>query len=216
MKEMIKAQEAAEEANRVYGLWNMFSAVTWNILDSPEVKDKKKAISSALDEFKSSLATKSLLQEFSEITPEPHVVEETELQKAYKSLEQVFIEQKSLVGISSQDRLAAVQPALDALGNTLISEMNKSEPVVNENDTVSDGVDEKISKATQPITEQLSLLMAMVEKLTPAANPQTEVKRVPQPRSVNPLVVQQSMTQQEQRKLTPIELAARRSVGLPE
>lgn len=112
--------------------------------------------------------------------------------------------------ITPDEKLQKIQPALNELATSIQEEVSKSTPApepaaINEND-----IQGLLSKAIQPVLEKMSLLETQVQQM---ASVPSEQRRVPQPRSINPIAVK-SLTATKQRELTPMEKIARQSVGL--
>ena len=206
LKEMMDAKAAREEVYMIQDAWHMTEEVIYNILSSEAIKDKKKAITSVLGEFKSAMATKSLVDMFAEksASGSPIDTRYAELSLVIKStLEQ---------NVTADEKLMAIQPALNELAATIQEEVRKPVAVEPNAETVSAsvGVEEVVNKAIQPILEQMAMLMDMANKQ--AAVP-TE-RRVPQPRAISPLSVKSLVATQKPRERTPIERIADQSVGL--
>lgn len=112
--------------------------------------------------------------------------------------------------ITPDEKLQKIQPALNELATSIQEEVNKSTPVPETEPINESDIQGLLSKAIQPVLEKMSLLETQVQQM--AAVP-SEQRRVPQPRSINPIAVK-SLVATEQRKRTPMEQIADRSVGL--
>lgn len=217
MKEAQQAQEAKKEMIQVMDMFSMFQNVVWNIIDRSDVKDKKAACTKAVDEFKSMLAAKAMV-EFSVAQPVPVVekseIDQHELKPALDVLLATIDNSLNLEG-DVNAKLQLVQPVLQELGEAITDYVGRksviSEPPAQ--DKNQDNLLEEIKKIIQPISERL----ASVEAKSNAANVQTK-SRIPQPRTMSSSVVKKAETTSAEEKPKPGSLKSivRKSVGIVE
>lgn len=202
MGEAKKAKEAVEEMQEVMGLWSMFSNVAWNIIDRDDVGDKKKAFLSALDEFKSMLAAKAMV-EFSrtvELKSEVAFAEENPhaLKPALDALLSAVDNSLVLEG-DLNSKLSFLNAPVQELGEAITDYVKtksveaKEPPALNEN---KDNLLDEIKNLIQPLSEAVTQVAGRVGMLEAKSNAAgVEVKsRIPQPRSaqIPPNLVQKS------------------------
>ncbi len=209
MKEAKKAQEAKAEMFHVMDMFSMFQQVAWNIIDRGDVTDKKAAFSTAVDEFKSMLAAKAMV-EFSVAAP----VEEHALQPALDALLE-NIDNSSVMKGSMEDKLQAINPALQLLGTAITDFVRESESV--EPTPAQDkDVAEILKNIIQPLTDSVNAVSERLGILESKSSAQSvEVKsRIPAPRShvVPPELIQKS---EETTKPGSLRDIINKSVGIP-
>ena len=221
MAEAKKAKEAVEEMSQVMDLWGMFSNVAWNIIDTQEVVDKKAAFVKALDEFKSMLATKAMV-EFGMTTKAETVelVEEQkhELKPALDALLSAVDNSLVLEG-DVNSKLQFVQPSLQELGEAITNFVSQksvaSEPPAP--DKNNDNLLEKITELIQPLSlsvQQLSDKVGVLEAKSNAGAVEQPRTRIPQPRSLPASLVQK--TEVEKPKSNSLRSIINKSVGISE
>ncbi len=218
MKDAKKARDTMEEMEHVMDLWGMFSNVAWNIIDRGDVTDKKAAFVKALDEFKSMLAAKAMV-EFSQATP---VVEKSgnvhELKPALDALLSAVDNSLTFEG-DVVAKLQSVNPSLQELGTAITDYVTRKSVVSNEPPALvnknNDNLLEEITKIIQPLSESVRELRNQVGVLEAKSVGQAQTKsRIPQPRSaqIKPDLIQKSTT--EPVKPGSIKDIVRKSVGL--
>jgi hypothetical protein len=215
MKEAMKSRESMEEAQHVMEMFGMFQNVAWNIIDRTDVPDKKAAFAKAVDELKSMLAAKAML-EFSQA---PATVQRSEdahpLQSALDALLSAIDNSVVLEG-DVNTKLQAVQPVLIELGNAItdyVTQKSVSQPpATNEN---ADNLLEKITELIRPLSEKVESLTSEIGILKSQASATAVVpkSRIPQPRSLPATLVQKSTPATKPGSLRDI---SRRSVGIVE
>uniref|UniRef100_A0A6H1ZBI7 Uncharacterized protein n=1 Tax=viral metagenome TaxID=1070528 RepID=A0A6H1ZBI7_9ZZZZ len=196
MTDAMAAQEAQKEMWRISDLWATFRDVVWNILDRADVEDKKGSLSSAVDEFKNALTAKSMLIE-----------QPDSLFTKMRALYDNVVAARSLT-TSEQEKRQAVQPALDEVGAAIVAELTTSQAEAPKEEGLDiNQVKSLISESLAPISDQLAVIAASLAR-------QSEPRQViPVPRSMSPQAMR-SLTQAQEKKLSPIDKLARRSVGL--
>lgn len=209
LKEAQKVKKAKEEMWEVMDMFSVFQNVVWNIVDRNDVLNKKEAVSKAVDEFKSMLAAKAMV-EFG-------MVERSDpshpLQPAIDALLENIDNSLKLEGDLNQ-KLSVID--LQSLGSAITDYVTKSvnadEPAPAPND-----VTETIKNLLQPLVESVSGLserIGVLESKSTATNVQPRENRIPKPRTfINP----PNLTQKSE-AVKPGSLRAimNKSVGLPE
>lgn len=191
MKDAQKARETAQEMVQVMDMFSMFQNVAWNIIDREDVTDKKAAFSKAVDEFKSMLAAKAMV-EFGMV--EKSDTETHELQPAIDALLE-NIDNSANLSADLNEKLATINPALQSLGSAITDYISKSvsdEPAPAPNEDVI----ETLKNLIQPLTngiETLSERLGVLESKS-SAQSVTPQPRVPAPRthSLPPSLLQKS------------------------
>ncbi len=210
MKDAQKAREAAEEMVHVMDMFSMFQNVAWNIIDREDVTDKKAAFSKAVDEFKSMLAAKAML-EFG-------MVEKSEQSHELQPVLDALLETvDNSVQLSDVERGEAINPAMQQIGTAIMDYLNRKSvvsesPAQNEN---TDNLLENITKLIQPLTESVQELRTQVgvlEAKSNAGSVNVQKPRIPQPRTISSAVIKKAET--EQPKPGSLKSIIRRSVGL--
>lgn len=222
MTEAKKAKEAIEEMSEVMGMWGMFSNVAWNIIDRDDVPDKKKAFVKALDEFKSMLAAKAMV-EFSQAQPvaqaEP-VVERSEandheLKPALDALLTAIDNSVNFEG-DINSKLQTVQPVLQEFGQAITDYVSRKSvaeiPAQNKN---TENLLEDIKQLIQPLAENLKSLSGELGVLKAQVNASSvqPKPRIPAPRSAQ---IPPNLVVKAEEKPKPGSLRAimNKSVGL--
>ena len=211
MKDAKKAQEAKEEMAHVMDLWSMFSNVAWNIMDTESLVDKKAAFVKALDEFKSMLATKAML-EFG-------MVEKSEdahdLQPALDALLD-SIDNSVVLAVDYTQKLESINPAMQEFGKAITDYVTKKSVVETPApDKNTDNLLENIKQLIQPITESVQELRSQVgvlEAKSNAQNVEVQRTRIPQPRTFQSSVVKKADA--EKPKQGSLRDIINKSVGL--
>ena len=209
MKEAKKAQEAKAEMFHVMDMFSMFQQVAWNIIDRGDVTDKKSAFATAVDEFKSMLAAKAMVEfSVSSVEEEAHA-----LQPALDALLE-NIDNSSVMKGSMEDKLQAINPALQLLGTAITDFVRESESV--EPTPAQDkDVTEILKNIIQPLTDSVTTLterLGILEGKSSASN--VEIKsRIPSPRShvLPPELIQKS---EETVKVGSLRDIINKSVGI--
>lgn len=202
--ELQNKREAIEQINEMAEYWEMLSQVVYNIFSSPDVEDKKSAIGTAVEEFRNMLTSKSML------------VEEHKLGDAWKAFSSVYNELPEEA--TKEDKLRAIQPAFETLGEAIVESVEGEQEVVEEEQVVEESGEinleslvAALQKANEPLLQKLSLIeTSLVEK----AKTQTVV---PARRSISPNLVKQSLpanTEENKAKVSPLSQLINKSVGL--
>lgn len=181
MKEAQNAAKAKEEMFHVMELFSMFTNVVWNVIDRDDVTDKKAAVTKAVDEFKSMLAAKAMV-EFG-MVQKSEVEEDHPLQPAIDALLENIdnsVQLKAEVG----EKLSAINPALQDLGTAISDFVSKSvsnEPAPAPNEDVT----QILKNAIQPLVDSVEALGARLGALeTKSSSQNVEIKsRIPEPRT---------------------------------
>lgn len=216
MKDAAKAKETAEEMIHVMDMFSMFQNVAWNIIDRGDITDKKAAFAKAVDEFKSMLAAKAML-EFSVVQKS----EETEDHPLRPALDTLLdsIDNTLVLDADINGKLLAINPALQELGTAITDFVTtKSAKAIEPPAPISDNDNllAKLQNIIQPLSASVQALNEKVGILESRASVQSvEVKtRIPAPRTLTANTVNKAITEQPKRSsLTNI---IRKSVGLPE
>lgn len=183
MKDAVKARETAQEMIHVMDMFSMFQNVAWNIIDSEEVTNKKAAFANAVDEFKSMLAAKAMVEfsavERSELTES----EEHELQPAIDALLE-NIDNSAQLNADVPEKLQAINPALQQFGTAITDYVSKSvsnEPAPAPNENVT----EILKNLIQPLADGINTLTERLGVLESKSTAQSvEAKqRIPSPRT---------------------------------
>jgi hypothetical protein len=210
MKDAQKARETAEEMVHVMDMFSMFQNVAWNIIDRDDVTDKKAAFSKAVDEFKSMLAAKAML-EFG-------MVEKSEQSHELQPVLDALVETvDNSVQLNDTERGEAINPAMQTLGTAIMDYLNRKSvvsesPAQNEN---TDNLLENITKLIQPLTESVQELknqVGVLEAKSNAGSVNVQKPRIPQPRTMSSAVIKK--TEAEQPKPGSLKSIIRRSVGI--
>lgn len=218
MVEARKTQEAAKEMYHVMDTFSMFQQVAWNIFDRDDVTDKKALFTKAVDEFKSMLATKALV-EFSQASADVEVEDAHELQPAIDALLET-IDNSTQLKSDVNEKLQAINPALQELGTAITDFVSKSVNVDSDEPApaLNDNVAEILKNLIQPIANgvnELSQRLGVLESKSTAQNVPAQ-QRIPSPRS---MVIAPNLTQKsESSKTKPGSLRdiMNKSVGLIE
>lgn len=217
MKDAAKAKETAEEMIHVMDMFSMFQNVAWNIIDRSDITDKKAAFAKAVDEFKSMLAAKAML-EFS-VVQKSEEIEEHPLQPALDVLLD-SIDNTLVLDADVNGKLLAINPALQELGTAITDFVTTKSAKANDEPPApisnNDNLLEKLQNIIQPLSESVQALSEKVGILESRASAQSvEVKpRIPAPRTLTANIVNKAVAAQpKQGSLTSI---IRKSVGLPE
>lgn len=217
MKEAKKAKEAKEEMIGVMEMFSMFQNVAWNIIDRSDVTDKKAAFSQAVDEFKSMLAAKAMV-EFSQAAPamvELSVTEDHPLQPAIDALLE-NIDNSAQLNANVNEKLEQINPALQQFGTAISDFVSKSvsnEPAPAPNEDVT----EILKNLIQPLTASVNAVAERIGILESKSNA-TSVdvrQRVPAPRTT---VLPPSLLQKSEPAVKPgsIRDIVNKSVGVTE
>lgn len=219
MKEAQAAREAAQEMVHVMDMFSMFQNVAWNIIDREDVTDKKAAFSKAVDEFKSMLAAKAMV-EFSNVSPNGERDESDEnsaheLQPAIDALLE-NIDNSAQLSVDVPEKLQAINPALQQFGTAITDYVSKSvsnEPAPAPNENVT----EILKNLIQPLADGISTLTERLGVLESKSTAQTvEAKqRIPAPRthSLPPTLLAKSESTVKPGSIRDI---VNRSVGIKE
>lgn len=226
MKEAQKAKEAVEEMSHVMSMWSMLSNVMWNIIDRDDVTDKKAAVVNAVDEFKSMLAAKAMVEfgmtEKAEVSLSVDPVEsETPhgLQSALDSLLSAVDNSVVLEG-DINSKLNYINPTLQELGQAITdyvqtksaAKVEPPAPDKNNNNLLDD-----IKQLIQPLSESVQGMSERLGVLEAKSNAQSvETRsRIPQPRSLQ-IAPNSVMTKKEEpRSETPkLHEIISKSVGI--
>lgn len=219
MKEAKNVKESVEEMYEVIDLWGMFSNVAWNIIDRGDIRDKKSAMVKALDEFKSMLAAKAMV-EFSQAVPSAPVVEKSEtndheLKPALDALLTAIDNSVSFEG-DINSKLQTVQPVLQEFGQAITDYVSRKSVVeVPAPDKNTENLLDDIKKLIQPLSESINTVAGELGVLKAQVNA-TSVQpkaRIPAPRSAQlpPKLVAKS---EDEPKPGSLKSIARKSVGL--
>lgn len=202
LEEVADNREARQEAVRLHELWWDLGDVMFNIFERSDVDDKKAAISRAIEEFRDMLEMKAL-----------HVLSEAEAEADATPLDQAFDILKENIESAKADEektedeiLESVQESFDTLGSVVVESVRGTEGEVSPAKSVAANIEKAVTKALQPLADQLGLLVA-----TMGAKTGEEVVRsaFSQPRNLQlPPVIPT-----EQTKPTLKEIV-RKSVGL--
>lgn len=185
MKEAYSAKVAKEEMVHVMDMFSIFQNVAWNIIDRADVTDKKEAFKNAVDEFKSLLAAKAMVEFSQAPMVELSVQEDHELQPAIDALLENI--DNSATSASVNERLEAINPALQELGTAITDYVSKSanngsnEPAPAPNKDVT----EILQNAIQPLIASVNAVaerLGVLESKSSASsvNPSS---RIPAPRT---------------------------------
>lgn len=234
---------AQEKMFQVYDSWGMFRAVMENILDDVDLTDKLPAVRKAIDEFadcveaiKSAAGNAFLVQSVvatgEEIMPENQVsqVEEGTVEGAVPAVAETpaaldpgaafWTAIQQLTGnmtLSRGDMLTHAQTALEALAGAVQRQIDTVRPPTPASgEEMRAMVATAVAEAMQPLTDQVSLLLAKSQAVAQPmpATPVQKSQAAPeyrQPQAVQPMVVQTGL---EPGKAPSIRAIARRSVGL--
>ena len=116
LKEVQDYLTAKEEAWKLQDSWFMLSDVIGNIFQSAACTDKKKAVKTAIDEFKSGIEAKAL------VAMAQLAREDTAVDKQWETLK-AAVEKAKTEHDGDAERLGAVQPALNELAQAIRSEL---------------------------------------------------------------------------------------------
>lgn len=185
MKEAYSAKKTKEEMVHVMDMFSIFQNVAWNIIDRADVTDKKEAFKNAVDEFKSLLAAKAMVEFSQAPMVELSVQEDHELQPAIDALLENIDNSASSASIN--ERLEAINPALQELGTAITDYVSKSanngsnEPAPAPNKDVT----EILQNAIQPLIASVNAVAERLGVLESKSNA-TSVNpssRIPAPRT---------------------------------
>lgn len=182
MKEAYQAKKVKEEMVHVMDMFSIFQNVAWNIIDRADVTDKKEAFKNAVDEFKSLLAAKAMVEFSQAATVELSVQQDHELQPAIDALLENI--DNSATSASVNERLEAINPALQQLGTAITDYVSKSasnEPAPAPNKDVT----EILQNAIQPLIASVNAVAERLGVLESKSNA-TSVNpssRIPAPRT---------------------------------
>lgn len=214
MRDAEDHMKAKEEMIHLMDMWSMFSNVAWNIFERPDIENKKAAFEKALDEFKSMLSAKAML-EFSDAVSE---APEHDLKPVLDEL--VSIVDNCVVLESDSERAEQINPALQGLGKAIADYLAKKsvsadEPPAPENK--NDELIEQMKSLIQPLVNDVKQMSDKIGILEAKSNAQAvEVKpRIPQPRTAT---IPPSLVAKSEPKTKPGSLRdiINKSVGITE
>lgn len=214
MKDAENYVAAKNEAIYLMDMWSVFCSVMYNIMDRPDVTDKRSAMNAAVDEFKNVLTAKAMVA-FA-MTEKSTAVESHELQPALDALLST-IDNSLKLESDVNERLTTINPALQELGGH-ISEYVTSKSQVIESPVPQKPDEEKllteIKSLVQPLSEALGILREEVSTLKSQVKAgDVPVKnRIPAPRTMTAGVYKAQ--EQEQPKPGSLTSIIRKSVGL--
>jgi hypothetical protein len=222
--EMEAWMSAQEKIYKAYDTWYTFEALASNIMSRDDIEDKPKALAELMSGCKDKLETKSfaIMEKIEKamLEGEPFV-QKAELPS--HPLDEAFAQMKSAFDdtVSSEmpdeEKLMALQPALDNLGNVLRESVKAQAVVTPESEPApTTGVDATQLKAiveevVAPIAEKVNILM-QAQSAQAGRTVASRQETVPQRRGLpaqSPLIAKASTS--ETPKLHEIVL---RSVGL--
>lgn len=222
----------SEELDEVFNAFSMLDGILYNIQFDEEVKDKPKAMSSAVSEFKARVdssvkralvvrAANLILEAESEegetmtgkekeVIKEPEaevvlVVPETELDAAVEAFKSMVEEVSADKSIPLEERLTKLQPVLNQLAEVTRTSV-KGEEVVSA-EVIASAVAGEVGKQLEPVVEALQLLA--VKSAAPA--PREEHPTIPGPRAFAP---SPAYLAEEEKPKSSITTMIRKSVGL--
>lgn len=243
MAEAKKFTEAQKESWRVSDLYYTFTDVARNIMDAPDIADKAMALSSLVDEFKSSLVSKSLYEEFTkikngEMEENYMAVRKSELLEVIKSM-QVPAPQAEETPVQEQKvEKSALEASVEKLYNSVRDVVGKSgsldaklqevQPVLDELGTqIMDEVRKSVGEAPVVVpdanTEVLEAIGSLKSQLAEfatelatlkSANAQPSQTRVPAPRSIAPVMKSNAETTATQENPNSVRNIIRRQLQL--
>lgn len=190
MKDAKKANDAKEEMYEVMELFSMFNNVVWNVIDREDVVDKKGAVQKAVDELKSMLAAKAMV-EFA-VVERSETAEAHPLQPAIDALLE-NVDNSLRIDGDVNDRLASIN--LQELGTAITDYVSKS--VSNEPAPAPDkDIAETIKSLLQPLVESVNSVSERIGVLESKSDARSVVpqNRIPAPRTrmETPIVTQKS------------------------
>lgn len=214
MREAEAYVAAKDEAIYLMDMWSVFSNVIWNIMDRPDITEKRSAMNQAVDEFKNVLTAKAMVT-FSATVEKSEISESHELQPAIDALLEKV---DNSIGLVDIEKAEVLNPAMQELGVAITGYLEKKSvvqddepPAKNEN---NDTLLKDIKELIQPLSEGLKVLSEEVGVLKAKSAAQTiEVKpRIPQSRTYKSSVME--VKSEEQPKPNSLKAIARKSVGL--
>jgi hypothetical protein len=219
MKEAAMMKEAMEESQQVMGIFSMFQNVAWNIIDRSDVVNKKEAMKKCVDEFKSMLAAKAMV-EYSRAAP---VVEKSENVHPLKpALDAVLASVDNSLSMEgdANTKLQFVQPAINELGQAIMDYV-QTKSVVSEEPAApgenKDSLLKDIKELIQPAIDGISTLserVGVLEAKSRVDDVQMKPNRIPQPRTQR--IAPNLNTKSEEKPKSSIRAVVNKSVGLPE
>jgi hypothetical protein len=223
MKDAKKQHEAMEEMSDVFGMFSMFQNVVWNIVDSAPVAEQKNLISKCVDEFKSMLAAKAMV-EFSAAKPEPVVAKSESAHPLKSALDAVLASVDNSVVMEGDlnAKLQFVQPSINELGQAIMdyvqtkSIVSQEEPAAPENkDTLLDDIKKLIQPVVDGVAEiaTLSERVGVLEAKSRVEDVQPRTNRIPQPRTQK---IAPNLSTKSEAPKSSIRSVVNKSVGLPE
>lgn len=224
MTDAIDTKKAQEESWRVSDLWYMLQSIMENIFSDTEVEDKKKAIGAAVDEFKSFLNTKALIEWKARVdetplpetdNPNPPEPEGTPIDVELKKLSDVVMQVRSDATMNKEAKLMAIRPAIDELGMAIDKAFtSESSEVVPAPQPVMtpEMVRSIVAETTQPVLDALTQIQASLASVN---SPKPPEQKIPKPRSIDPQVMRNlvARVQGEVKPKSVMEIC-RASVGL--
>jgi len=211
MKEAENYVAAKDEAIYLMDMWSVFSNVIWNIMDRPDVKDKRSAMNQAVDEFKNVLTAKAMLT-FSEATVNKA---ETNLHQLQPAIDALLEKVDNSIGLDDGGKAEILNPALQELGTAITDYLQEKSVVQNDEPPAQINILDEMKELLQPLSEGLKTLSDRMGILEAKSNTQNvEVKpRIPQSRTYQQSVVVKAK-QEDQPKPGSLKDIARKSVGL--
>lgn len=216
MKDAENHVAAKEEMIHLMDMWSVFSNVIWNIVDRPDVTNKRAAMSKAVDEFKSMLTAKAMVA-FS-ITEKSGVVLETSSHELQPAIDALLKEVDNSIGLADIQKAELLNPAMQQLGTAITGYLEKKSVVQNDEppapDKNNDTLLKDIKELIQPLSEGLKVLSEEVGVLKAKGEIQTveQKPRIPQSRTFQSSVIVKAKT--EEPKPNSLRDIARKSVGL--
>ncbi len=202
IKDAKEIQDAREEVYRLQDLWYMLQGIMENIFVDDTIKDKIGAIETAINEFKVFVEQKSFLalsNSISEIKSllAPKETSAHPLDTAFAELKSEY-DKTAAMEATADEKLKIYQQAYANFGRTSAeilqsTVVTKSEPqVASANDLA-----EMIAKAIAPLAQKVELLTQMSQQKP------VQSAVVPEKRSINPALIQESMFAKKPTSETP-------------